>query len=164
MLEQFKDLLSKMKADPAKTVVSSNESSIDSEIIKLFIEQSKELSEHANFPVKAKANLEQLILNLRQLKMPLMSIENQAKIERILSKEIPQVVDLYFSIPKAHAVSVILENGKTAKDTLIEQFRDYAKKVEQMLQDTLEQQSQAMVQQEKMKNKVQAPKIDFFDM
>lgn len=163
MLSQFKYLLEDVKKDSAK-VESANGGSIESEIIKLFIVQSKELSDNPNFPVKAKANLDQLILNLRQLKMPLMSIENQANVERILSKEIPNVVDLYFSIPKAHAVSVILENGKTAKDTLIEQFRDYAKKIEQMLQDTLEQQSQAMVQQEKVKNKVQAPKIDFFDM
>ena len=164
MLEQFKDLLTKLKDAPAQAVVASTHGSIESEIVKLFIDQSKELSDNPNFPVKAKANLDQLILNLRQLNMSLMSIENQARVERILSKEIPNVVDLYFSIPKAHAVSVILENGRTAKDTLIEQFRDYAKKVEQMLQDTLEQQSQAMVQQEKIKNKVQKPKIDFFDM
>lgn len=167
MLDKVKELLNKSKqpssvADnsPIPELVQEN----GSQVVRCFVEESKELSENANFPVKAKANLEVLIKNLHQIKLELLSFENQAKIERMLSKEIPEVVEVYFSLPKVHAVSVVLENGKTAKETLIEQFRDYANRVETMWTEAIENQSKAMVNQEKMKYKTQEPKKDFFDL
>lgn len=167
MLDKLKELLSDNRVQP--NLESDNAPSINpqvnsSQVVQYFIEQSKELSDNANFPIKAKTNLELLIRNLSQVKMDLLSIEHQAKIERMLSREIPEVVEIYFSLPKVHAVSVVLENGKTAKETLIEQFRDYANRVETMWTEAVENQSKAMVNQEKMKHKTQEPKKDFFDL
>lgn len=161
MLDKLKELL-KNKETSNKSANNIKDNS--NEIIQTFIESSKELTDNANFPAKAKLNLEILVKNLNEVKMDLLTIENQAKIERLLSKEIPEVVDLYFSLPKVHAVSVVLENGKTAKETLIEQFYEYSKRVQDMWTQAIENQSKAIVNQEKMKYKTQEPKKDFFDL
>lgn len=73
-------------------------------------------------------------------------------------------METYFSLPKAHAVSVILDNGKTAKQTLIDQFSQYANLISNTWQEAIELQSKALTQNDKINQKVSAPKKDFFDL
>lgn len=158
MFEQLKNWVK-----PAASSVSQSQKQ-DNELIVLFVEQAKILSDNPDFPQKAKPHLENIVFNIKQIDMTKLPIEIQVKIERILSKDIPFAVENYFSLPKAHAVSVILENGKTAKQTVIDQFGQYANLLSNVWQEAIELQSKAIVQNEKINHKVQAPKKDFFDL
>lgn len=159
MFEQLKNWVK-----PSPTASVSESLKHENDLIQLFIEQSKVLNDNPDFPQKAKPQLENIIFNINQIDMMKLPIEVQVKIERILSKDIPFAVETYFSLPKAHAVSVILENGKTAKQTLIDQFAQYANLLSSTWQEAIEMQSKMVVQNEKINNKVSAPKKDFFDL
>ncbi len=159
MFEQLKNWV---KSSPSTPVVEAQKH--ENELIQLFIEQAKLLGDNPEFPPKAKPHLENVVFNIKQIDMMKLPIEMQVKIERILSKDIPFAVETYFSLPKAHAVSVILENGKTAKQTLIDQFAQYANLLSTTWQEAIEHQSKMVIQNEKINNKVSAPKKDFFDL
>lgn len=146
------------------SVTSLDAQKHENELISLFIEQAKVLADNPDFPQKAKPHLESIVFNIKQIDMIKLPIEIQVKIERILSKDIPVAVESYFSLPKAHAVSVMLDNGKTAKQTLIDQFGQYANLLSNTWQEAIELQSKLIVQNEKINHKVQAPKKDFFDL
>lgn len=136
----------------------------ENDLIQLFIEQSLLLQNNPDFPQKAKIQLDNILFNIKQIDMIKLPIEVQVKIERILSKDIPFSVETYFSLPKAHAVSVILDNGKTAKQTLIDQFSQYSLLISTSWQEAIEIQSKMIVQNEKIHHKVQLPKKDFYDL
>ena len=159
MFEQLKNWV---RSSPSASVVEAQKH--ENELIQIFIEQAKILGDNPDFPPKAKPHLENIVFNIKQIDMIKLPIETQVKLERILSKDIPIAVETYFSLPKAHAVSVILENGKTAKQTLIDQFGQYANLLSNTWQDAINQQSKILVQNEKINNKVSAPKKDFFDL
>lgn len=159
MFEQLKNWV---KPSPSTPVVEAQKH--ENELIQLFIEQAKILADNPEFPQKAKPHLESVVFNIKQIDMMKLPIEIQVKIERILSKDIPFAVENYFALPKAHAVSVILENGKTAKQTLIDQFGQYANLLSTTWQEAIEMQSKMIVQNEKINHKVQVPKKDFFDL
>lgn len=159
MFEQLKNWVKPSTSTP---VVEAEQH--ENELIALFIEQAQVISDNPDFPQKAKPHLETVVFNIKQIDMMKLPIEIQVKIERILSKDIPSAVENYFSLPKAHAVSVILDNGKTAKQTLIDQFAQYANLLSTTWQEAIEMQSKMIVQNEKINHKVQAPKKDFFDL
>ena len=133
-------------------------------MIELFIQQSSIISENPDLPQKVKPQLDNIVFNLKQIDMMKLPIDIQVKIERILTKDIPFALETYFSLPKAHAVSVILDNGKTAKQTLIDQFAQYASLISNTWQEAVELQSKALTQNDKINQKVSAPKKDFFDL
>lgn len=167
MFDKIKSLIGSLEKSPTpveniKKVEGSSKS--NKPIYDLFEQQAQELFTHENFPIKAKTYLTELINTLKQIDIDLLTIEQQAKIERILGKEIPEVSEIYFSLPKVHAVSVILDSGKTAKQMLIDQFAEFAKKVDLMWQEAVENQSKAMIQKDKIKAIAQQPKKDFFDL
>lgn len=159
MFEQLKNWVK-----PSPTASLTENQTHENDLIQLFIEQAKILNDNPDFPQKAKPQLENIVFNIKQIDMMKLPIEVQVKIERILSKDIPFAVETYFSLPKAHAVSVILENGKTAKQTLIDQFSQYATLLSNTWQEAIEMQSKMVVQNEKINNKVSTPKKDFFDL
>lgn len=142
----------------------NNQTKNENQLIQVFIDQSKELLEHPDLPIKAKPQIENIIFNIKQIDMRSLCIDTQVKIERILSKDIPFATQTYFSLPKAHAVSVILENGKTAKQTLIDQFAQYSQLLSTTIQESIEQQSKQVVINEKIIHKTSTPKKDFFDL
>lgn len=159
MFEQLKNWV---KPSPSTSIVEVQKH--ENELISLFIEQAKILIDNIDFPQKAKPHIDNIVFNIQQIDMMKLPIDIQVKIERILSKDIPFSVETYFSLPKAHAVSVILDNGKTAKQTLIDQFSQYAHLLSSTWQEAIEQQSKMIVQNEKINHKVSIPKKDFFDL
>lgn len=159
MFEQLKNW-----TKPSPTTSASELKIHSNELIELFIVQAHILIDNADMPQRAKPHLENIIFNIKQIDMMKLPIDIQVKIERILSKDIPIAVETYFSLPKAHAVSVILENGKTAKQTLIDQFAQYANLLSATWQEAIEQNSKMLVQNEKINHKVSTPKKDFFDL
>lgn len=159
MFEQLKNWVK-----PSPSASLSDNQKHENDLIHLFIEQAQILNDNPDFPQKAKPQLENIVFNIKQIDMMKLPIEVQVKIERILSKDIPFSVETYFSLPKAHAVSVILENGKTAKQTLIDQFAQYANLLSSTWQEAIEMQAKMVVQNEKINNKVSVPKKDFYDL
>jgi hypothetical protein len=160
MFDKLKNLLSTKQ----NIIVNIPQVEFQNEIYSLFIEQSKELIVHESFPLKAKQHLDSLIQNLKNIDNNILSIEHQARIERILSKEIPQIVEVYFSLPKAHAVSVVLDNGKTAKQIFIEEFLSCSNRISEFWNDAVQIQSKNLINHQNLKNKLNQPKKDFFDL
>lgn len=159
MFEQLKNWV---KPSPATSI--SEVQKHENELIELFIQQSAVISENPDLPQKVKHQLDNIVFNLKQIDMMKLPIDIQVKIERILTKDIPFALETYFSLPKAHAVSVILDNGKTAKQTLIDQFSQYANLISNTWQEAIELQSKALTQNDKINQKVSTPKKDFFDL
>lgn len=159
MFEQLKNWV---KTSPSAPVADVQKH--ENELIQLFIEQAKILIDNSEVPQKAKPHIENIVFNIKQIDMMKLPIDIQVKIERILSKDIPIAVETYFSLPKAHAVSVILDNGKTAKQTLIDQFAQYAHLLSATWQEAIEQNSKLLVQNEKINHKTSVVKKDFFDL
>lgn len=159
MFEQLKNWV---KPSPSTSI--SEIQKHENELIELFIQQSAVISENPDLPQKVKPQLDNIVFNLKQIDMMKLPIDIQVKIERILTKDIPFALETYFSLPKAHAVSVILDNGKTAKQTLIDQFSQYANLISNTWQEAIELQSKALTQNDKINQKVSAPKKDFFDL
>lgn len=159
MFEQLKNWVK-----PSQTTSISEVQKHENELIDLFIQQSSIISENPDLPQKVKPQLDNIVFNLKQIDMMKLPIDIQVKIERILTKDIPFALETYFSLPKAHAVSVILDNGKTAKQTLIDQFSQYANLISNTWQEAVELQSKALTQNDKINQKVSTPKKDFFDL
>ena len=159
MFEQLKNWV---KPSPSTSI--SEIQKHENELIELFIQQSAVISENPDLPQKVKPQLDNIVFNLKQIDMMKLPIDIQVKIERILTKDIPFALETYFSLPKAHAVSVILDNGKTAKQTLIDQFSQYANLISNTWQEAIELQSKALTQNDKINQKISAPKKDFFDL
>ncbi len=130
------------------------------ECIVLFMEQSEDLMNHALFPAKAKSVLSSLNHQLSQIDIMKLSIDNQFKIERTITQEIPHAVDSYFSIPRAHAVSVVIKDGKTAKDIFIEKFEEFDKKLKNIIQDSIDEKTKKLME----KPKEYHAKKDFYDL
>ncbi len=128
--------------------------------INLFTEQSDELMNHPSFPNKAKHALSSILHQISQIDMMKLNIDNQFKIEKILSKDIPYSVDAYFSIPKAHAVSVVIKEGKTAKDIFIDQFFKFEQDLKDIVQKSIEDQTKKLME----KPKEFIAKKDFYDL
>ena len=165
MFEQLKNFVISTTA-----LISTSEAPADkkgennNELIQLFTEQAKELLLNTDLPQKLKPQIESIIFHINEIEMISLPIETQVKIERILSKDIPAAVESYLSLPKAHAVSVILENGKTAKQTLIDQFAKYSDLLLFTLQEAVDHNSKMLVENEKINVKVNVVKKDFFDL
>lgn len=159
MFEQLKNWVK-----PSASTSISEIQKHENELIELFIQQSSVISENPDLPQKVKPQLDNIVFNLKQIDMMKLPIDIQVKIERILTKDIPFALETYFSLPKAHAVSVILDNGKTAKQTLIDQFSQYANLISNTWQEAIELQSKALTQNDKINQKVSTPKKDFFDL
>jgi len=159
MFEQLKNWVK-----PSASTSISEIQKHENELIELFIQQSSVISENPDLPQKVKPQLDNIVFNLKQIDMMKLPIDIQVKFERILTKDIPFALETYFSLPKAHAVSVILDNGKTAKQTLIDQFSQYANLISNTWQEAIELQSKALTQNDKINQKVSTPKKDFFDL
>jgi hypothetical protein len=162
MFEQLKNLAKNSQEIPITT--TNNSKKHENELINNFMEQVHVLVKNPDLPKNCKSHLETILFDIKQIDMIKLPIETQVKIERILSKDIPFAIDTYFSLPKAHAVSVILDNGKTAKQTLIDQLFQYVNLLSTTLQDSIEAQTQALVKIEKIDHKLATPKKDFFDL
>lgn len=142
----------------------ANPSNNNLELVDIFISQVNTLYSHPDFPQKAKTHLDSIIFQLKSLKLASVSIDSQVKIENILSRDIPNSIDAYFSLPKAHAVSVVLDNGKTAKQSLIDQFFSFSQLLSDTIQKDIEEKSNLIVRNESINLKLSSLKKDFFEL
>jgi hypothetical protein len=140
----------------------TNYSKENNELFNLFYEQVNIINSNENIPQKVKISLEKLIIVLKSIDMMRISIEGQSQIEKILSREIPYQIENYLILPKAHAVSILLENGKTAKQTLIDVINKDCKLIEDTWNEAVEKHVQNLVNKEKSKK--ETIKKDFFDL
>lgn len=163
MLGKIKEFLSQ-SVDNSLEVKSDTSMTSEQKIIDDFGAYCRNWVNNENFPKKSHTTLEDIHKNLKEIDFNALSLEDFATIKRYLEKDIPQMVELYFSLPKAHAVSFILENGKTAKQNLMEQLCEYASKISLLWTQAVENKTKLLMQKQKNAFVPQAKKIDFFDL
>lgn len=115
-----------------------------------------------NVPNRVKELLEELYSVLNKSNFIGLNIDLRLSILKIIEIEIPKNIKLYLDLPKAYAVSYILENNKTSKTILIEKIDSYCKEINTHLDNYNTLISKSLINQSKNKDKEN--KIDFFDM
>lgn len=144
--------------------MTNNIPNTQNSMVNSFLNYANELLNDSNFPQKAAAFLKTITENIPNLDFSKLTLEKQLQIENILSVQIPSVSQHYFSIPKAHAVSVIIDNGKTAKQILIDQFSKFNDIINSALQEIIQNNAKKLVENVKHPDLVKKPKKDFFDL
>lgn len=122
------------------------------------------LANNSDFPKRAIEALESLYQTIKQVDLKSLDIREQFNIKKMLETDIPQMLEIYCSLPKAYAVSYILENGKTSKDTLIEQICVFNKKISNMNDDILTSRANQLLKQQKTIDISHKKEKDFFDL
>ena len=136
----------------------------EQKIINDFIRLTEEMKVNEKFPQRGIQSLEFILKILIEINYDSIEFEEQSLIRKIIEKEIPQMIDIYLSLPKAHAVSIILENGKTSKDTLLNKLITLSKQLEKIWDATVLEKTQELVKKEKNISKISVIKKDFFEM
>lgn len=155
--EQFQSLTE--TASPAPIAPQSSEE----KIIAHFEDYVAELGKNDNFPKKAIQHLNEILVLSKGINFDDMTIDNQTLVRRIIEVDTRLFIDVYLTIPKAHAVSVILENGKTAKDTLIENIRNLYNKINQICEETITQKTELLLKKQKIAQ-LKEKRKDFFEL
>jgi hypothetical protein len=180
MLQRFKDFIApkserfnvfgsfSTNANPASTTNnSSNQStapkSAEMIIIENFSSYIQTLTQDENVPKKAINHLTEILNLVKTINFDDMTLENQSLVRRILELDAHQLLDVYLSLPKAHAVSVVLENGKTAKQTVIDNVFGLYNKINEINTQTIEQKTEKLLKKQKVSQMKQQRK-DFFDL
>lgn len=132
--------------------------------VETFLMKSRLYRNDSEFPKAGKDILSRMEAILSGMDFSVVSTEDLAKLERGISIEIPKAAQAYFAIPKAHAVSVVLENGKTAKQTFVDQLGVWSEWVAKLGDEAVSAKTKALLEQHDVARKVEAKKIDFFDM
>ena len=117
----------------------------------------------SSVPQKATYHLNELSRLLRGLNFNDYSLEVQSEMRKMIEVDIKIMISTYLSIPKAHAVSVVLENGRTAKDMLIENLSKMNNRIDFFYNQMVEEKSKFLLQKEKISKAVERKK-DFFDL
>lgn len=164
MLNKIKDFISQKSAElvaPAPLVVAQTS---EQKVITQFQNFTDEMRLHDNFPKRGIQSLENIFKTLSEMDSQTISLQEQVLIRKIVERDIPQMVELYLSLPKAHAVSFILENGKTSKDTLIYKLITTAKQVENIWELAVVEKTNLLIKKQKAVSKTALVKKDFFDL
>lgn len=132
-------------------------------IIEDFAAYIQKMSEDANVPKKALAHLTDLLNLAKNIKFDDMTLDNQSLVRRIIQIDSKELLEVYLSLPKAHAVSVVLENGKTAKQTVIDNVLGLYNRVNKICTETVEQKTELLLKKQKISQLKQQRK-DFFDL
>jgi hypothetical protein len=74
-----------------------------------------------------------------------LSLEEEFHARHLASAYLPEALRTYLSIPKAFATEKLLENGRTAHDTLVLTLDDLSSKVGQLADDLAAQDAQAFL-------------------
>ena len=162
MFNKIKDFISNVANDviPEPTIEDSQEK----KIINNFERFIDEMRVHDNFPKKGIAFLENILQTINEMQEQNIGLQEQVTIRKIVEQDITQVVNIYLSLPKAHAVSFILENGKTAKDTLIEKLSSQEKQISSIWEETVIEATNQLIKKQKATTRVAVAKVDFFDL
>lgn len=136
----------------------------EDKVINNFRKFTENMKVHENFPQRGIKSLEEIIRIISEIDYDAIEFENQALIRKIIEKDIPEMVDIYLSLPKAHAVSFIIENGKTSKDTLLEKLIKIARQIDNIWQTAVIKKTEHLIKKNKNVSKHQEAKKDFFDM
>lgn len=136
----------------------------DQKILNKFGNDCENFIKHENFPKKAKDYLDKIIKTVKQINVETISLEDQVKIRRNLELLIPDTINTYLALPKAHAVSVIVEKNKTSKELLIDKLSEYEKQLDLISIKAIEDQTAQMIKKQKSSNNQPAIKKDFFDI
>lgn len=167
MLQKFKEFLTSTGEQIQSLTEGSNTTvipkSAEEKIIDNFETYIFELESNTDSPKKMVQNLKDILVLVKDIKFNDMELEDQSLVRRILESDTKIMVDVYFSLPKAHAVSVVLENGKTAKETLIENTRNLYNKINQIWIDSVNKKTEALLKKQKVAQKMERKK-DFFDL
>lgn len=145
---------------PIAPVVQTSEQKIISQFEKFYIK----MQTHENFPKGGIQSLESILRTLKEIDSQTVSIQEQALIRKIVEKDLPSMVELYFSLPKAHAVSFILENGKTSKQTLIDKLISLTKQVNTIWDESVVEKTALLLKKQKATSQPLITKKDFFDL
>lgn len=163
MLNKIKDFISQKSAelDPIPIVIAQTS---EQKVIMQFQNFTDETRLHDNFPKRGIQSLENILKTLSEMDSKTISLQEQVLIRKIVERDIPQMVELYLSLPKAHAVSFILENGKTSKDTLIDKLTTIAKQVESIWEVIVLEKTNLLIKKQKTVSQTAVVKKDFFDL
>jgi hypothetical protein len=165
MLNKIKDFISQKSTEltsPAPVVIVPETS--EQKVITQFQKFTEEMRVHESFPKRGIQSLENILKTLSEMDSQTIALQEQVLIRKIVERDIPQMVELYFSLPKAHAVSFILENGKTSKDTLIDKLITTAKQVENIWELAVVEKTNLLIKKQKTVSQPSVAKKDFFDM
>lgn len=163
MLERLKAMFAKNPTEGNLPTVDNVESS-DITVLAEFNQRIEKLKENTDFPKRALEALQLLEQALQPINIKSLDIEGQIKIEKMLQQDIPHLLEIYCSLPKGYAVSYILENGKTSKETLIEQIHTFIKTINNLSEDILVARSNQLLKSQKKINTSNAAPKDFFDL
>lgn len=163
MLNKIKNLILQ-KANEIQAIAPTVEPTQEEKIIQAYTAFVNEMKIHDGFPKKGVAFLEDVLKTIQEMDSQTIGLQEQATIRKIVEKDIPQMVDLYLSLPKAHAVSFILENGKTSKDTLIDKLASQAKQVAHIWDNAVVEKTNLLLKKQKAVTQPASVKKDFFDM
>lgn len=136
----------------------------ETRIIRGFEEAVNQWLANPDFPKRMHDPLHNILKTVKEIEFEAITMPEQILIHKIMDTEIPEMVRLYLSLPKGHAVSFILENGKTSKDTMIEKGHSYHKKISDIWQHAVEEKTRQLVKQQKKEITITAQKKDFFDL
>jgi hypothetical protein len=142
---------------------SNAQKSAEMLIIEDFAAYIQTMSQDANVPKKALAHLTDLLNLAKNIKFDDMTLDNQSLVRRIIQVDSKQLLEVYLSLPKAHAVSVVLENGKTAKQTVIDNVLGLYNRVNQIVTETIEQKTELLLKKQKIAQ-LKEQRKDFFDL
>lgn len=168
MLNKIKNLIiqktNEIQATVASPIVPIVEQTQEQQVIHNFTAFISEMKAHDGFPKKGITFLEDILKTIQEMDSQTIGLQEQATIRKIVEKDIPQMIELYLSLPKAHAVSFILENGKTSKDTLIDKLSSQAKQVSHIWDNAVVEKTNLLLKKQKATTQPAAIKKDFFDM
>lgn len=159
--EQFHALATSVAAASAPVPVVSK--SAEMIIIDNFEKYIQSLNDNSNVPKKAIQHLNEILILTRDINFDDMSIDNQSLIRRILEVDTKTLMDVYLSLPKAHAVSVVLENGQTAKQTVIENVHNLYNKINEIFVDAINKKTELLLKKQKVAQ-LKEKRKDFFDL
>jgi len=142
---------------------STAQKSAEMIIIENFANYIQNLTQDENVPKKAIGHLNDILNLVKTINFDDMTLENQSLVRRILELDVHQLLDVYLSLPKAHAVSMVLENGKTAKQTVIDNVYGLHQKINEINAETIEQKTAKLLKKQKVSQMKQQRK-DFFDL
>ena len=142
-----------------QTIVLTEEQKVINNFIS-FVDKQEENSE---LPKKSIHHLKDLAKIVTEMNFNDLSLDDQARIRRMMEKEVPHMFEVYISLPKAHAVSVKLENGKTSKENLVDNIHELYNKYHTLWTQAVEIKTKQLMAKNNAHQKTER-KIDFFDL
>ncbi len=93
----------------------------------------------------------------------MLSYADEQQIKHHINSNILSLITAYLNIPKSQAVSMIVENNKTAKDILITNITLITNDIYQIIDNAIKHQTKQLTQINTT-TVITPQKIDFFDM